>query len=69
MRETDVEELSPTRVRLTIEIQFDELKPSLEHAYREVAQAVPDPRVPARARSRRGSSTSGSAAPRCWSTW
>ena len=40
---TDVEELSPTRVRLTIEVPFDELKPSLDRAYREVARQV---RVP-----------------------
>jgi trigger factor len=40
---TDVEELSPTRVKLTIEVPFDELKPSLDRAYREVARQV---RVP-----------------------
>jgi trigger factor len=40
---TDVEELSPTRVKLTIEVPFEELKPSLDHAYREVARQV---RVP-----------------------
>jgi trigger factor len=40
---TDVEELSPTRVKLTIEVPFDELKPSLDKAYREVAKQV---RVP-----------------------
>ncbi len=39
----DVEELSPTRVRLTIEVPFDELKPSVDRAYREVARQV---RVP-----------------------
>jgi trigger factor len=40
---TDVEELSPTRVKLTIEVPFEELKTSLEKAYREVARQV---RVP-----------------------
>ena len=40
---TDVEELSPTRVRLTIEVPFSELKPNLDQAYREVARQV---RVP-----------------------
>ena len=40
---TDVEELSPTRVRLTIEVPFDELKPNLDQAYRAVARQV---RVP-----------------------
>ncbi len=37
---TDVEELSPTRVRLTVEVPFEELKPSLDHAYREVGRQV-----------------------------
>jgi trigger factor len=40
---TDVEELGPTRVKLTIEVPFDELKTSLEKAYREVGRQV---RVP-----------------------
>jgi trigger factor len=37
---TDVEELSPTRVKLTIEVPFEELKPSLDKAYREVGKQV-----------------------------
>jgi trigger factor len=37
---TDVEELSPTRVKLTVEVPFDELKSNLDHAYREVARQV-----------------------------
>jgi trigger factor len=40
---TDVEELSPTRVKLTIEVPFEELKTSVDRAYREVARQV---RVP-----------------------
>ena len=40
---TDVEELSPTRVKLTIEVPFEELKKNLDQAYREVARQV---RVP-----------------------
>ena len=49
---TDVEELSPTRVRLSVEVPFDELKPSLDKAYREVGRQVRIPgfrpgRVPA----------------------
>ena len=40
---TDVEELGPTRVKLTIEVPFEELKGSLDKAYREVARQV---RVP-----------------------
>ncbi len=50
---TDVEELSPTRVRLTVEVPFEELKPNLDHAYREVGRQVRIPgfrpgRVPPR---------------------
>src|SRR6202047_4502253 len=50
---TDVEELSPTRVRLSIEVPFEELKPNLDKAYREVARQVRIPgfrpgRVPPR---------------------
>jgi trigger factor len=37
---TAVEELSPTRVRLSVEVSFEELKPSLDKAYREVSQQV-----------------------------
>ena len=37
---TDVEELSPTRVKLTIEVPFEELKASLDKAYREVSKQV-----------------------------
>ena len=37
---TDVEELSPTRVKLTVEVPFEELKPNLDQAYREVASQV-----------------------------
>lgn len=37
---TDVEELSPTRVRLTVEVPFDELKKPLDDAYREVGRQV-----------------------------
>jgi trigger factor len=40
---TDVEELSPTRVKLTIEVPFEELKKNLDQAYREVNRQV---RVP-----------------------
>ena len=50
---TDVEELSPTRVKLTIEVPFEELKSSVDRAYREVARQVRSPgfrpgRVPPR---------------------
>jgi trigger factor len=48
-----VETLSPTRVRLAIEVPFAELEPSLKKAYREIAQQVNVPgfrqgKVPAR---------------------
>ena len=50
---TAVEELSPTRVRLSVEVSFEELKPSLDKAYRQVSQQVRIPgfrpgRVPPR---------------------
>jgi trigger factor len=35
-----VETLNPTRVRLTVEVPFDELKPSLDAAYRKIARQV-----------------------------
>jgi trigger factor len=38
-----VETLSPTRVRLAIEVPFDELKPSLQKAYREIGTQVQIP--------------------------
>ncbi|HSF27216.1 MAG TPA: trigger factor family protein, partial [Actinomycetes bacterium] len=50
---TDVETLDPTRVRLTVEVPFDELKPSLDAAYKRIAGQVNVPgfrkgKVPAR---------------------
>lgn len=35
-----VETLDPTRVRLTVEVPFDDLKPSLDTAYRKIAEQV-----------------------------
>ena len=35
-----VETLSPTRVKLTVEVPFDELKPSLDAAYKRIGQQV-----------------------------
>jgi trigger factor len=35
-----VETLSPTRVKLTVEVPFDELKPSLDTAYKKIGQQV-----------------------------
>jgi len=37
---SDVETLSPTRVRLTVEVPFDELKPSVSAAYQRIAASV-----------------------------
>jgi trigger factor len=38
-----VETLNPTRVKLTVEVPFEELKPSLDAAYRKIAQQVTIP--------------------------
>jgi trigger factor len=35
-----VEQLSPTRVRINVEVPFDELKPSFDRAYRKLAKQV-----------------------------
>jgi trigger factor len=35
-----VETLSPTRAKLTVEVPFEELKPSLDAAYREIAKQI-----------------------------
>ncbi len=35
-----VETLNPTRVKLTVEVPFDELKPSLDAAYKKIAQQI-----------------------------
>jgi trigger factor len=48
-----VENLSPTRVRLAVEVPFDDLRPSLDSTYRTIAQQVRVPgfrpgRVPSR---------------------
>jgi trigger factor len=50
---SDVETLSPTKVKLTVEVPFDELKPSLDAAYAQIAKNVNVPgfrkgKVPAR---------------------
>lgn len=38
-----VETLEPTKVKLTVEVTYDELKPSIEHAYQHIAQDVTVP--------------------------
>ena len=38
--QSTVETLSPTRVRLTVEVPFDELKPELDNAYRTIGKQV-----------------------------
>ncbi len=50
---SDLETLNPTRVKLTVEVPFDELKPSLDAAYKKIGGQVTIPgfrkgRVPAR---------------------
>jgi len=35
-----VETLSPTRAKLTVEVPFEELKPSLDKAYKQIAQQI-----------------------------
>ena len=43
MPQTTTETLSPTRVKLTITVGPDELKPSLDHAYKHIAEQVSIP--------------------------
>ncbi|MGH3468526.1 MAG: trigger factor, partial [Thermocrispum sp.] len=48
-----VEQLSPTRVKINVEVPFDELQPNFDRAYRKIAQQVRIPgfrpgKVPAR---------------------
>ncbi|MFB9378289.1 trigger factor [Kineococcus gynurae] len=40
---SDVETLNPTRVKLTVEVGYDELKPSLDAAYKSIAGQVQVP--------------------------
>ena len=35
-----VENLTPTRAKLTVEVPFEELKPSLDAAYKKIAQQI-----------------------------
>ena len=38
-----VETLEPTKVKLSVEVSYDELKPSIEHAYQHIAEQVTVP--------------------------
>jgi len=38
-----VETVEPTKVKLTVEVTYDELKPSIEHAYKHIAEQVTVP--------------------------
>ncbi len=38
-----VETLEPTKVKLTVEVTYDELKPSIDHAYQHIAEQVTVP--------------------------
>ena len=63
-----VEHLNPTRVKITVEVPFDELKPHFDKAYRRSPGRSGSP-ASGRARCRPGSSTPGSAAARCCPRW
>ena len=41
-----VEQLSPSRVKITVEVPFTDLKPSMDKAYREIARSVNIPVSP-----------------------
>ncbi len=43
MPTTTKESLSPTRVRLSITVTPEELKPSLDHAYQHIAEQIQIP--------------------------
>ncbi|HRW17808.1 MAG TPA: trigger factor [Dermatophilaceae bacterium] len=50
---TDLETISPTRVKITVEVPYEELKPSLDAAYKTIGQQIQVPgfrrgKVPAR---------------------
>ena len=38
-----VETVTPTRAKLTVEVPFEELKPSLDQAYKKIAQQIQVP--------------------------
>ena len=40
---SSVEQLNPTRVKITVEVPFDELKPEFDQAYKALAQQVQIP--------------------------
>ncbi|MDQ3104092.1 MAG: trigger factor [Actinomycetota bacterium] len=40
---SDAETLGPTRVKLTVEVTFDELKPSLDEAYKQIGRQIQVP--------------------------
>ena len=40
MVQSTVEKLSPTRVKIAITVTPDELKPSIQHAYKHIAETV-----------------------------
>src|ERR1700759_4218484 len=43
MVQATVEKLTPTRVKLTISVTPEELKPSIDHAYQHIAESVTIP--------------------------
>lgn len=38
-----VETLDPTKAKLTVEVEYDELQPAIEHAYTHIAQDITIP--------------------------
>ncbi len=40
---SSVESLEPTKVKLTVEVTYDELKPSIDHAYKHIAEQIQVP--------------------------
>lgn len=40
---SDVETIDPTRVKIAVEVPFDELKPSLDHAYKHIGEQIQVP--------------------------
>ena len=53
MVKSTAENLSPTRVKLTVEVPFEEVKPALDKAFKDIANQVQIPgfrkgKIPAR---------------------
>ncbi len=60
-----VEQLSPTRVRINVEVPFEELKPDFDRAYKTLARTDPHPGLPSGQGARPSCSRRVSAAAPC----